>query len=78
VRRHLGIYGYQRETLLALAALSPTPLERTESLEQLRALENGIPIRVLQAAPPGPGVDTPEDLARVARLLSGDGPGAEI
>ena len=70
VRRHLGIYGYRRDVLLRLAGLEPTPLERTESLEQLRALENGIPIRVLPSDHPAPGVDTPEDLERVARLLA--------
>jgi len=66
---HVGIYGYQRTALLELAALEPTPLERCESLEQLRALENGIPIRVLRVAGAEPGVDTPEDLARVAVKL---------
>lgn len=67
--KHLGIYGYQREALLRLAALPQTPLERSESLEQLRALENGLRIRVLQTERASPGVDTQEDLERVERLL---------
>jgi 3-deoxy-manno-octulosonate cytidylyltransferase (CMP-KDO synthetase) len=67
--RHLGIYGYQRAALLRLAALPPTPLERSEALEQLRALEHGIAIRVLIAGSGLPGVDTEEDLRRVERLL---------
>jgi 3-deoxy-manno-octulosonate cytidylyltransferase (CMP-KDO synthetase) len=69
--RHLGIYGYRRDTLLDLSRLEPTPLERSESLEQLRALENGIPIRVLTGARPSWGVDTPEDAAAVAERLAG-------
>ena len=69
--KHLGIYGYQRAALLRLAELAPTPLERSESLEQLRALEHGIPIRVLRAERSSPGVDTREDLERVERLLGG-------
>lgn len=69
--RHLGIYGYQRSALLALAELPPSPLERTEALEQLRALEHGIAIRVLLTAAGQPGVDTREDLERVERLLEG-------
>ncbi|MCG8460107.1 MAG: 3-deoxy-manno-octulosonate cytidylyltransferase [Holophagales bacterium] len=69
-RLHVGIYGYRRDALLRLAALPPSPLERAESLEQLRALENGIRIRVLPLEDPAhPGVDTEEDLVRVARLL---------
>lgn len=71
--RHLGIYGYRREALLALAALAPTPLERSESLEQLRALENGIRIRVLTGARPSWGVDTADDAAAVAARLAADG-----
>jgi 3-deoxy-manno-octulosonate cytidylyltransferase (CMP-KDO synthetase) len=72
--RHLGIYGYQRAALLRLAELPPTPLERSEALEQLRALEHGMPIRVLIAGRGSPGVDTEEDLRRVERLLEQGGP----
>lgn len=72
---HLGIYGYRRQALLRLAALDPTPLERAESLEQLRALEHGIPIRVLEVAAAEPGVDTAADLARAAALLEARGDG---
>ncbi len=64
VLKHLGIYGYRRDTLLSLARLEPTPLERSEALEQLRALEHGIPIHVLTADHAEPGVDTADDLAR--------------
>jgi 3-deoxy-manno-octulosonate cytidylyltransferase (CMP-KDO synthetase) len=67
--KHLGIYGYQREALLRLAGLPPTPLERSESLEQLRALENGIPIRVLVVDRGSFGVDTAADLERVESIL---------
>ena len=70
--KHLGVYGYQREALLRLASLPPSPLERSESLEQLRALENGIRIRVLHTERTSPGVDTREDLERVERLLGGN------
>ncbi len=67
---HIGIYGYRRDVLLRLASLPPTPLELSESLEQLRALEHGIRIRVLSLDRPAhPGVDTPEDLDRVSKLL---------
>jgi 3-deoxy-manno-octulosonate cytidylyltransferase (CMP-KDO synthetase) len=72
--KHLGIYGYQRDALLRLAALPPSPLERGESLEQLRALENGIGIRVLIVDRASIGVDTAEDLARVEEILAGDLP----
>jgi 3-deoxy-manno-octulosonate cytidylyltransferase (CMP-KDO synthetase) len=67
---HVGIYAYRRDTLLRLAQLSPTPLEKSESLEQLRALENGIPIHCFVTAYRGLGVDTPEDLARAEELLA--------
>ena len=68
--RHIGIYGYTRQTLLQLTELEPSPLERQESLEQLRALENGIAIRVLRVARAWQGVDTIEDLQRIESLLS--------
>ena len=67
--RHLGIYAYRRETLLALARLPPSPLERAENLEQLRALENGISIRCVLTSHSSAGVDTPEDIARAEALL---------
>jgi 3-deoxy-manno-octulosonate cytidylyltransferase (CMP-KDO synthetase) len=67
--KHLGLYGYQRAALLELADLPPTPLERSEALEQLRALEHGIPIRVLVTPRGAPSVDTREDLERVERIL---------
>jgi 3-deoxy-manno-octulosonate cytidylyltransferase (CMP-KDO synthetase) len=59
--RHAGIYAYRRETLRRLVATAPTPLERAESLEQLRALETGIAIRVLVVDRIAPGIDTRED-----------------
>lgn len=70
-RKHLGIYGYQRDALLRFAELPPSPLEEVEALEQLRALENGIRIRVLEGGRPAPGVDTPEDLEKVERMMGG-------
>ncbi len=70
--RHIGLYAYRVGALSQLAAFAPTPLELTERLEQLRALENGLLIAIAAAVEiPGPGVDTPEDLERVARILSG-------
>jgi len=68
--RHIGIYGYRVRSLLQFAAWAPTPLEQSEKLEQLRALEYGMHIQVvtLEAAPP-PGIDTPQDLERVRGLL---------
>jgi 3-deoxy-manno-octulosonate cytidylyltransferase (CMP-KDO synthetase) len=68
-RVHIGLYGYRRDTLLRLAQLPPTPLECAESLEQLRALEHGIRIKVIDTAYHSIGVDTAEDLDRVRRLL---------
>lgn len=69
VFKHVGIYAYRRDFLLKYAALTPTPLERAESLEQLRALENGYKIKVLESDFQGIGVDTPEDLAAVNALF---------
>lgn len=66
---HLGIYGYRRDILRKLVSLSPTPLEQCEKLEQLRALEHGIPIRVVRTDHRGIGVDTPDDAVRVEKLL---------
>ncbi len=68
--RHVGVYGYRRSALLVLSALEPTPLERTESLEQLRALEHGIRIKAVETAYDSIGVDTPEDLEQVRRPLT--------
>ncbi len=66
---HIGVYGYRRATLLALATLPPSPLELSESLEQLRALEHGIPIRVVESAYVSLSVDTPDDLERARRKV---------
>ena len=68
--RHVGLYAYRRSALLVLASLEPTPLERTEVLEQLRALEHGIRIRAVETAYDSIGVDTPADLDLVRRLLT--------
>jgi 3-deoxy-manno-octulosonate cytidylyltransferase (CMP-KDO synthetase) len=70
--KHLGLYVYRREFLRQIASLEPTPLERSESLEQLRVLENGFAIKVVETRHDSIGVDTPEDLERVRRLLTAD------
>ena len=67
--KHLGVYGYRRETLLRLIKLPVSPLEQAEKLEQLRALENGIQIAVVRVNYDSVGVDTLEDVERVERLL---------
>lgn len=67
--KHLGIYGYRRETLLKLVRFPVSPLENAEKLEQLRALENGIPIAVVKVDYDSVGVDTPEDVAKVEKIL---------
>jgi 3-deoxy-manno-octulosonate cytidylyltransferase (CMP-KDO synthetase) len=68
--KHIGLYGFRREFLISFAALPQTPLERTESLEQLRALEHGFRIRAVETRFESVEVDTPEDLERVRRRLS--------
>jgi CMP-2-keto-3-deoxyoctulosonic acid synthetase len=69
-QRHVGIYGYQTAVLRTLASLAPSPLERAESLEQLRALQNGLKIRVVQTTKAHLGVDRIEDVARVEHELA--------
>jgi 3-deoxy-manno-octulosonate cytidylyltransferase (CMP-KDO synthetase) len=68
--KHLGIYGYRRETLLRLVRFPVSPLEEAEKLEQLRALENGIRIAVVKVDYDSVGVDVPGDVARVERMLN--------
>jgi 3-deoxy-manno-octulosonate cytidylyltransferase (CMP-KDO synthetase) len=71
--RHIGIYVYRRDLLLALAAAPRSPLEQAEELEQLRALEGGVRIRMIEVDSAPPEVDTAEDLARVRRIAEGAG-----
>ena len=69
--RHIGLYAYRVSFLRRYASLAPAPTEVLESLEQLRALWHGFPIRVVHCDhPPAPGVDTPEDLERVRRIFA--------
>ncbi|MFQ5847750.1 MAG: 3-deoxy-manno-octulosonate cytidylyltransferase [Candidatus Methylomirabilales bacterium] len=68
--KHIGLYVYRRDFLLEFARLAPTPLEEAEQLEQLRALEHGHPIRVVETKYDSIGVDTPEDLERVERIVA--------
>lgn len=68
--KHIGLYVYRRALLLGYSALPVGPLERAERLEQLRALENGISIRVAETEYDTIGVDTPEDLTAVLNLFS--------
>jgi 3-deoxy-manno-octulosonate cytidylyltransferase (CMP-KDO synthetase) len=72
-RKHTGLYAYRREYLLDFTKLPQTQLEKFEMLEQLRALENGAKIKVVEAASPSIGVDTPEDLERVRRIIENHG-----
>ncbi len=69
VYQHCGLYAYRRNFLATFASLAPTPLETTESLEQLRVLENGYRIRMALINDPPIGVDTPEDLARAIERI---------
>lgn len=66
---HLGMYAYRRDFLMNFGSLPYSPLENTEKLEQLRVLQAGVAIRVLEVEAAGPGVDTPEDLEEVRRII---------
>jgi len=70
VFKHIGIYSYRREALLRLAGMRPTRLEVIERLEQLRALENNMKIKVRETLFETIGVDTPEDMERVEKCLN--------
>lgn len=70
VFKHIGIYSYRRDVLLSLSKKEPAGLEQIEKLEQLRALENGIRIKVKETPFETYGIDTPEDLERVEKCLS--------
>ena len=71
--RHQGIYGYKRNLLLRFVRWKTSPLEQAESLEQLRALENGVRIRVVMTGSGSPGIDTPEDALTMERLMMSAG-----
>jgi 3-deoxy-manno-octulosonate cytidylyltransferase (CMP-KDO synthetase) len=68
--KHIGIYSYRREILLSLAGMEQTALERIEKLEQLRALENGLRIKIKETSFETCGIDTPEDIERVGQCLN--------
>lgn len=70
VLRHKGIYAYKRSFLERYISWPPSPLEQAESLEQLRALENGASIKVILTSDTSPGVDTPEQALEIERLLT--------
>jgi 3-deoxy-manno-octulosonate cytidylyltransferase (CMP-KDO synthetase) len=69
---HIGIYGYRRAALERFVSLPPSPLEKREKLEQLRALEHGMRIEVAIVDTVPLGVDTPADLERARKLLAPD------
>jgi 3-deoxy-manno-octulosonate cytidylyltransferase (CMP-KDO synthetase) len=69
---HMGLYVYRSDALRRFAALAPTPLEQTEKLEQLRALEAGMSILCVEVPRALPGIDTPADLAQAEALLTAD------
>ena len=76
IYKHIGLYGYRYPTLEQYIALAPTPLEQIESLEQLRALENGIPIQVVEVdykERTSHAIDSPEDVAIVENIISKEG-----
>jgi 3-deoxy-manno-octulosonate cytidylyltransferase (CMP-KDO synthetase) len=67
--KHIGIYGYKKETLLRFTKLKPSVLEQAEKLEQLRLLENGIPIKMVLTDPWSISIDTPQDLEKAKKLI---------
>lgn len=69
--KHIGLYVYRRAFLIEFAALPPSALELSERLEQMRALENGARIRVVETGANPVSVDTPEDLEKVRRIIKG-------
>jgi 3-deoxy-manno-octulosonate cytidylyltransferase (CMP-KDO synthetase) len=70
--KHIGVYGYKREVLLALAGFPQSPLEEIEGLEQLRALDNGIKVRVLETDYDSISVDVPEDVIHAEVAMEGE------
>jgi 3-deoxy-manno-octulosonate cytidylyltransferase (CMP-KDO synthetase) len=77
-RKHTGLYAYRRGFLLEYAGWPQSRLEQTEALEQLRAQERGVTIKVVEACTPSIGVDTLEDLERVRRLLENQPSSANV
>ncbi len=73
VFKHIGVYAYRRDFLLAFAKMEPTPCEKTEKLEQLRALENGYKIKLVETTYNPIAVDVPEDIAKVEKALGKKG-----
>jgi 3-deoxy-manno-octulosonate cytidylyltransferase (CMP-KDO synthetase) len=73
ILRHQGIYGFRRRALLQFVKWKPSPLERAESLEQLRALENGVKVHVLVTKHGSPGIDTPEDARALEQKMARPG-----
>ncbi len=67
--KHTGVYGFKKQTLLNLFKLSPSPLERIENLEQLRPIEYGFKIKVIESPYYTIGVDTPEDIKKIEMEL---------
>jgi 3-deoxy-manno-octulosonate cytidylyltransferase (CMP-KDO synthetase) len=76
VHRHIGLYGYRKAALAQYVQFAPTPLEQTEGLEQLRALENGMSIRVVIVDYRGRthwSIDAPEDVAVAEKIIGQEG-----
>ncbi|MEC7641278.1 MAG: 3-deoxy-manno-octulosonate cytidylyltransferase, partial [Nitrospinota bacterium] len=68
--KHLGLYAYRKSFLMQFSKLPKSPLEETEKLEQLRILDNGIPIKVIETQDDSIGVDSPKDMKKVQRFLN--------